>query len=47
MNESDKMAGAIGVDSLINYETIKHYNAEELETQRYKKAYQMYEKSIL
>jgi len=41
MNESDKMAGAIGVDSLINYETIKHYNAEELETQRYKKAYQM------
>ncbi|CAK5086801.1 unnamed protein product [Meloidogyne enterolobii] len=45
MNESDKMAGAIGVDSLINYETIKHYNAEELETQRYKKAYQIFQKA--
>ncbi|KAL7071190.1 hypothetical protein ACQ4LE_009072 [Meloidogyne hapla] len=45
MNESDKRAGAIGVDSLINYETIKHYNAEELETQRYKAAYQIYQKA--
>jgi ABC-type transport system involved in Fe-S cluster assembly fused permease/ATPase subunit len=42
MNECEKYAGAIGVDSLINYETIKHYNAEELETQRYKKAYLRY-----
>lgn len=41
MNERDKEAGAIAVDSLINYETIKHFNAEELETQRYKESYQM------
>jgi len=39
MNECDKRAGAIAVDSLINYETIKHFNAEELETQRYREAY--------
>jgi ABC-type transport system involved in Fe-S cluster assembly fused permease/ATPase subunit len=42
MNKCDKAAGAIAVDSLINYETIKHYNAEELETLRYKEAYLKY-----
>uniref|UniRef100_A0A183BIX0 ATP-binding cassette sub-family B member 6, mitochondrial n=1 Tax=Globodera pallida TaxID=36090 RepID=A0A183BIX0_GLOPA len=45
MNECDKKAGAIGVDSLINYETIKHFNAETLETQRYREAYLIYQRA--
>lgn len=42
MNDSDNRMNSIAVDSLLNFETIKHYNAEELEVERYKKAYKMY-----
>uniref|UniRef100_A0A914D2Y3 ATP-binding cassette sub-family B member 6, mitochondrial n=1 Tax=Acrobeloides nanus TaxID=290746 RepID=A0A914D2Y3_9BILA len=35
MNELDNFARAIGMDSLLNYETVKHYNAEQLEKKRY------------
>jgi ABC-type transport system involved in Fe-S cluster assembly fused permease/ATPase subunit len=41
MNECENKSTSIGVDSLLNYETIKYYNAEDLEVQRYKDAYMM------
>lgn len=42
MNELDNKMSSIAIDSLLNFETIKHYNAEELEVERYKKAYKEY-----
>lgn len=41
MNEDENRASSIGVDSLLNYETIKYYNAEELEVNRFKDAYKL------
>lgn len=38
MNENENKASGIAVDSLLNYETVKHYNAEQLELKRYKDA---------
>jgi ABC-type transport system involved in Fe-S cluster assembly fused permease/ATPase subunit len=35
MNEVDNQAIARAVDSLLNYETVKYFNAEERETRRY------------
>ena len=35
MNEVDNQAIAHAVDSLLNYETVKYFNAEERETKRY------------
>lgn len=35
MNERDNESRAIGVDSLLNYETVKYYNSELLETKRF------------
>jgi len=45
MNESENRASSIGVDSLINYETIKHHNAEEMEIDRYRKAFEVYQQA--
>ena len=42
MNELDNFARAIGMDSLLNYETVKHYNAEQLEKKRYDDAMRKY-----
>ena len=35
MNEVDNQAIARAVDSLLNYETVKYFTAEEREAQRY------------
>uniref|UniRef100_A0A914XI34 Uncharacterized protein n=1 Tax=Plectus sambesii TaxID=2011161 RepID=A0A914XI34_9BILA len=38
MNKAEDAFRAIGVDSLLNFETVKYYNAEEYETDRYRAA---------
>ena len=38
MNESDTDANTKAVDSLLNYETVKYFGAEEREAQRYDKS---------
>ena len=40
MNEVDNQAIARAVDSLLNYETVKYFNAEEREARRYGEAMQ-------
>ncbi len=35
MNELDSMASSRAIDSLLNYETVKYFNNEEFEAQRY------------
>ena len=42
MNTMDTGAAAKAVDSLLNYETVKYFNAEERETQRYAAAARKY-----
>lgn len=42
MNELDNYARTVGMDSLLNYETVKHYNAEQLEKKRYDDAMRKY-----
>ncbi|MBB5684244.1 ABCB family ABC transporter ATP-binding protein/permease [Sphingobium boeckii] len=42
MNTMDTSASAKAVDSLLNYETVKYFNAEERETERYAKAVRTY-----
>src|SRR4051812_40966127 len=43
MNESDQSANTKAVDSLLNYETVKYFNNEEHEAQRYDSALKIYE----
>ena len=43
MNEADEEAATRAVDSLLNYETVKYFNAEESETERYDEALKKYE----
>lgn len=38
MNAADNNAGAVAMDSLLNYETVKYYGNEDLEYIRYKSA---------
>ena len=38
MNESDTEANTKAIDSLLNYETVKYFGAEEREAQRYDKS---------
>ncbi len=47
MNRQDTLAGAIAVDSLINYETVKYFGAEQLELDRYDVAKREYERSAV
>jgi ATP-binding cassette, subfamily B, heavy metal transporter len=42
MNEVDNQAIARAVDSLLNYETVKYFNAEEREARRYGQAVQQF-----
>ena len=42
MNDMDTGAAAKAVDSLLNYETVKYFNAEALETARYARAARRY-----
>ena len=45
MNKDDNDRNAKGVDSLLNFETVKYYGAEEYETERYREAVLKYQKS--
>jgi len=47
MNEADENAATRAVDSLLNYETVKYFNAEELEAERYSKALSRYENAAV
>ncbi len=44
MNESDTDANTKAIDSLLNFETVKYFGAEERETARYDKAMARYER---
>jgi ATP-binding cassette, subfamily B, heavy metal transporter len=43
MNDSDSDANTKAIDSLLNYETVKYFVAEERETRRYDRAMERYE----
>ncbi len=43
MNKADESAATRSVDSLLNFETVKYFNAEEIEAKRYDEAMQRYE----
>ncbi|HXL65948.1 MAG TPA: ABC transporter ATP-binding protein/permease [Xanthobacteraceae bacterium] len=43
MNDSDTDANAKAIDSLLNYETVKYFSAEEREAQRYDRSMERYE----
>jgi ATP-binding cassette, subfamily B, heavy metal transporter len=45
MNESDTEANTKAIDSLLNYETVKYFNAERREAERYDKSMARYERS--
>ena len=45
MNESDTEANVKAIDSLLNYETVKYFSAEEREAQRYDKSMGRYEEA--
>jgi ABC-type transport system involved in Fe-S cluster assembly fused permease/ATPase subunit len=45
MNESDTDANTKAVDSLLNYETVKYFGAEQRETARYDRSMERYEKA--
>jgi ABC-type transport system involved in Fe-S cluster assembly fused permease/ATPase subunit len=45
MNESDTDANTKAVDSLLNYETVKYFGAEEREAQRYDRSMEKYERA--
>jgi ATP-binding cassette subfamily B protein len=43
MNDSDSDANTKAIDSLLNYETVKYFSAEEREAKRYDKSMERYE----
>jgi ATP-binding cassette, subfamily B, heavy metal transporter len=45
MNESDTEANTKAIDSLLNYETVKYFTAEERELRRYDRSMERYEKA--
>jgi len=45
MNSSDEDANTKSLDSLINYETVKHFNNEQIEEERFDKAMSGFEKA--
>lgn len=47
MNESDTDANTKAVDSLLNYETVKYFGAEEREAQRYDRSIEQYERASI
>ncbi len=47
MNEADEFAATKTVDSLINYETVKYFNAEKFESINYDRALRIYEKAFI
>ncbi|XP_062856448.1 iron-sulfur clusters transporter ABCB7, mitochondrial isoform X2 [Trichomycterus rosablanca] len=47
MNRADNEAGNAAIDSLLNYETVKYFNNEKYEAERYDNFLKMYESSSL
>jgi ATP-binding cassette subfamily B protein len=47
MNESDTDANTKAIDSLLNYETVKYFGAEEREARRYDQSMEAYEKASI
>jgi ATP-binding cassette subfamily B protein len=47
MNESDTDANTKAIDSLLNYETVKYFGAEERETRRYDASMAAYERASI
>eukprot|EP00126_Sphaerothecum_destruens_P008010 Sdes_comp20057_c0_seq1m12929 len=47
MNKADSEAGAICIDSLMNYETVKYFNNEKWEADRYDKVLAKYESASM
>lgn len=47
MNEADEHAATRAVDSLLNYETVKYFNAEESEAQKYSQSLKRYENAAV
>ncbi len=47
MNQKDSQANAKAIDSLLNYETVKYFNAEKFETGRYDAAMEGYQKAAI
>ncbi|MGJ7493726.1 ABCB family ABC transporter ATP-binding protein/permease [Variovorax sp. RT4R15] len=47
MNELDSVAQSRAVDSLLNYETVKYFNNEEFEAQRYDASLDRYRKAAI
>lgn len=47
MNTKDTEANSKAIDSLLNYETVKYFNAEQYETRRYDKAMKGYQKAAI
>jgi ABC-type multidrug transport system fused ATPase/permease subunit len=47
MNESDTDANAKAVDSLLNFETVKYFGAEQRESDRYERAVESYAKAAV
>lgn len=45
MNDSDTDANTKAIDSLLNYETVKYFGAEQREAQRYDRSMERYEKA--
>src|ERR1700744_912800 len=45
MNSSDTDANAKAIDSLLNYETVKYFSAEEREAERYDRSMERYEEA--
>src|SRR4030081_58416 len=45
MNESDTEANTKAIDSLLNYETVKYFSAEEREATRYDRSMERYERA--
>ncbi|XP_053734666.1 iron-sulfur clusters transporter ABCB7, mitochondrial [Synchiropus splendidus] len=47
MNKADNEAGNAAIDSLLNYETVKYFNNEKYESERYDSFLKIYESSSL
>jgi ATP-binding cassette subfamily B protein len=47
MNETDQEANTKAIDSLLNYETVKYFSAEEHEARRFDQALQRYERAAV
>ncbi len=47
MNEMDSTANSRAIDSLLNYETVKYFNNEEFEAQRYNQHLEQYRRAAI